>query len=62
MGEDGAEGMVAVRTAGGVTIAESEESCVVYGMPRAAWTRGGADHLLPLAEIVGFLEGMKRGR
>ena len=56
MGEDGADGMVAVRAGGGLTIAESEASCVVYGMPRAAWARGGADYLLPLPEIVGFLE------
>jgi two-component system chemotaxis response regulator CheB len=56
MGEDGADGMVAVRAGGGVTIAESEASCVVYGMPRAAWTRGGADYLLALPDIVGFLE------
>ena len=56
MGEDGADGMVAVRAGGGLTIAESEASCVVYGMPRAAWTRGGADHLLALPDIVGFLE------
>jgi two-component system chemotaxis response regulator CheB len=56
MGEDGADGMVTVRAGGGLTIAESEASCVVYGMPRAAWSRGGADYLLPLPEIVGFLE------
>ncbi|MBA3554506.1 MAG: chemotaxis-specific protein-glutamate methyltransferase CheB [Gemmatimonadales bacterium] len=56
MGEDGAEGMVALRAGGGVTIAESEESCVVYGMPRAAWRSGGAVHVLPLPEIVAFLE------
>jgi two-component system, chemotaxis family, protein-glutamate methylesterase/glutaminase len=55
MGEDGADGMVAVRATGGLTLAESEASCVVFGMPRAAWTRGGAAHLLPLDEIVGFL-------
>ncbi|HEU5039482.1 MAG TPA: chemotaxis-specific protein-glutamate methyltransferase CheB, partial [Gemmatimonadales bacterium] len=35
MGEDGADGMVAVRATGGLTLAESEASCVVYGMPRA---------------------------
>jgi two-component system chemotaxis response regulator CheB len=56
MGEDGADGMVALRAGGGVAIAESEESCVVYGMPRAAWNRGGADYLLSLPEICGFLE------
>ena len=42
MGEDGAEGMQTIRAGGGLTIAESEASCVVYGMPRAAWERGGA--------------------
>ncbi|MBA3260116.1 MAG: chemotaxis response regulator protein-glutamate methylesterase [Gemmatimonadales bacterium] len=56
MGEDGAEGMVALRAGGGVTIAESEESCVVYGMPRAAWRSGGVGHVLPLPEIADFLE------
>ena len=55
MGEDGAEGMQAIRAGGGLTIAESEASCVVYGMPRAAWERGGATSLLPLSEIAGFL-------
>jgi two-component system, chemotaxis family, protein-glutamate methylesterase/glutaminase len=55
MGEDGAEGMQAIRAGGGLTIAESEASCVVYGMPRAAWERGGAHCLLPLADIAVFL-------
>jgi two-component system chemotaxis response regulator CheB len=62
MGEDGADGMVALRAGGAVTIAESEESCVVYGMPKAAWSRGGADHLLPLPQIIGFLEGLSPSR
>ena len=35
MGDDGAEGLGAVKKAGGMTIAQSEESCVVYGMPKA---------------------------
>ncbi|HEX6105490.1 MAG TPA: chemotaxis response regulator protein-glutamate methylesterase [Gemmatimonadales bacterium] len=60
MGEDGADGMVAVRAGGGLTLAESEASCVVYGMPRAAWSRGGADYLLPLGDIAGFLAGLTR--
>jgi two-component system, chemotaxis family, protein-glutamate methylesterase/glutaminase len=55
MGEDGAEGMVTIRAGGGVTIAESESSCVVYGMPRAAVQRGGASCVLPLAEIAALL-------
>jgi two-component system, chemotaxis family, protein-glutamate methylesterase/glutaminase len=55
MGEDGAEGMQAIRAGGGLTIAESEASCVVYGMPRAAWERGGASCRLSLSEIAAFL-------
>ena len=59
MGDDGADGMVAIRAGGGVTVAESEESCVVYGMPRAAAERGGADHQLPIGELAGWLAGVK---
>ena len=55
MGEDGAEGMQAIRAGGGLTIAESEASCVVYGMPKAAWERGGASCRLSLPEIAAFL-------
>jgi two-component system, chemotaxis family, protein-glutamate methylesterase/glutaminase len=55
MGDDGAEGMAAVRERGGVTLAESEATCVVYGMPRAAHQRGAVTHLLPLPEIAGWL-------
>ena len=55
MGEDGADGMATIRAGGGVTIAESEASCVVYGMPRAAVRRGGASLVLPLEEIAGAL-------
>lgn len=55
MGEDGAEGMTTIRAGGGVTVAESESSCVVYGMPRAAVRRGGASLVLPLGEIAELL-------
>jgi two-component system, chemotaxis family, protein-glutamate methylesterase/glutaminase len=55
MGEDGADGMVNIRAGGGITIAESEASCVVYGMPRAAVRRGGASLVLPLEEIAEVL-------
>jgi two-component system chemotaxis response regulator CheB len=51
MGDDGAEGMLAVHRSGGLTFAESEASCVVYGMPRAAQKRGGVSHMLSLPEI-----------
>jgi two-component system, chemotaxis family, protein-glutamate methylesterase/glutaminase len=58
MGEDGADGMATIRAGGGVTIAESEASCVVYGMPRAAVRRGGASLVLPLEEIAGVLAAL----
>ncbi|HEU4524062.1 MAG TPA: CheB methylesterase domain-containing protein, partial [Gemmatimonadales bacterium] len=58
MGEDGAEGMTTIRAGGGVTIAESESSCVVYGMPRAAIRRGGASLVLPLEQIVELLAAL----
>jgi two-component system chemotaxis response regulator CheB len=58
MGTDGAEGMGAIRAGGGFTIGESEASCVVYGMPRAAETRGAVSYMLPLMEIISFLEAL----
>jgi two-component system, chemotaxis family, protein-glutamate methylesterase/glutaminase len=59
MGEDGADGMATIRAGGGVTIAESESSCVVYGMPRAAVQRGGAAYVLPLQDIASLLGGLR---
>jgi two-component system, chemotaxis family, protein-glutamate methylesterase/glutaminase len=47
IGQDGAEGMVQIRRAGGTTIAEAESSAIVYGMPKAAAERGGAQYILP---------------
>lgn len=47
IGSDGAEGMTAIRQGGGLTIAEAEETAVVYGMPKAALDRGGARLVLP---------------
>jgi two-component system, chemotaxis family, protein-glutamate methylesterase/glutaminase len=59
MGQDGAEGMATIRASGGFTIGESEATCVVYGMPRAAEMRGAVDCMLPLPEIISFLEGLR---
>ena len=60
MGQDGAEGMLAIRKSGGLTVGESEASCVVYGMSRAAEHKGGVDAMLPLPEIVAFLEALAK--
>lgn len=48
MGADGADGMVTLRKAGVETIAEDEQSCVVFGMPKEAIARGGAKHVATL--------------
>ena len=55
MGEDGAEGLGAIKAAGGMTIAQSEESCVVSGMPRAAILKGYANKVIPLEGLGSFL-------
>jgi len=55
MGEDGAEGLGALQAAGGVTLAQSEDTCVVSGMPRAAISKGYADKVIPLEGIAAFL-------
>ena len=52
MGDDGADGLVELRQAGGYTVAEHESTAVVYGMPKAAVDRGGACEALPLNEIA----------
>lgn len=52
MGDDGARGLLALRKAGASTIAEAEESCIVYGMPRAAAEMGAADEVVPLPKIA----------
>jgi two-component system, chemotaxis family, protein-glutamate methylesterase/glutaminase len=58
MGDDGAEGLGAVKKAGGMTIAQSEESCVVFGMPKAAIDRGYATRVVPLDLLSGTLRAL----
>src|SRR5260370_1733561 len=55
MGDDGAEGLGAIKAAGGMTIAQSEDTCVVSGMPRAAIIKGYANKIIPLDGIASFL-------
>jgi two-component system chemotaxis response regulator CheB len=61
MGEDGAEGMLAIKQAGGLTLAQNEESCVVFGMPGAAVARKAVDHLVHGDDIAGALVRVIRG-
>lgn len=55
MGRDGAQGLLQMREAGAHTIAQDEQSCVVYGMPREAVELGAAESVLPLSRISGQL-------
>jgi two-component system chemotaxis response regulator CheB len=52
MGRDGLAGAQAIKAAGGTILAEAEDSCVVYGMPRALAEASVADRLLPLDEMA----------
>jgi two-component system chemotaxis response regulator CheB len=51
MGSDGADGLLALRQAGAETIAEDEQSCIVFGMPREAIARGAAMHVATLLRM-----------
>jgi two-component system chemotaxis response regulator CheB len=53
LGNDGTQGMKEIKNKGGRTIAESEESCVVYGMPKSVVEAGVADKIVTLDEIAG---------
>jgi two-component system chemotaxis response regulator CheB len=60
MGEDGAAGLLELRRTGALTLAQDEESCVVYGMPRAAVLRGAVDRVLPLERMADALVAQAR--
>jgi len=55
MGDDGAEGLGAIKAAGGMTVAQSEDTCVVSGMPRAAIAKGYANKIVALDALSSFL-------
>ncbi|HWC17221.1 MAG TPA: chemotaxis response regulator protein-glutamate methylesterase [Terriglobales bacterium] len=55
MGEDGAEGIGAVKEGGGLTVAQDEHSCVVFGMPKAGIDRGHVMRVVPLDGIPNLL-------
>lgn len=57
MGDDGARGLLAMREAGALTLAQDEASCVVYGMPKAAVELGAAMQVMQLAALPAALLG-----
>lgn len=56
MGADGAAGMLKLKEAGAMTVAQDEASCVVFGMPREAIRLGAAQKVLPLDQMAGYIE------
>ena len=56
MGEDGAVGLGEIRSAGGFTLAQSQQTCVVYGMPKAAIERGYAMRVADLQDMPNILQ------
>lgn len=58
MGDDGAEGLGAIKKLGGMTLAQSEESCVVFGMPKAAIERGYAVRIVALDVLGATLQSL----
>ena len=62
MGSDGADGLLALRRAGGYVIGQDEASSIVFGMAQEAWERGGVDELLPLDRIAERLSQLANNR
>ena len=66
MGDDGARGLLEMKNAGAVTLAQDEESCVVFGMPKEAIARGAVDEVVPLEEmakrLLRYADGLSGGR
>ncbi|WAM34419.1 chemotaxis-specific protein-glutamate methyltransferase CheB [Caldicellulosiruptor morganii] len=55
MGSDGSDGILEMRKKGAITIAQSEKTCVVFGMPKAAIEKGAIEFVMSPHEIVGLL-------
>ncbi len=61
MGADGAHGLLDLRTAGGHTIAQAEEGCLIFGMPKVAIELGAAERVVPIDAIAEAVRGMMQG-
>ncbi len=62
MGDDGARGLLELKESGAATFAQDEKTCVVFGMPREAIERGGAERVLPLGAIADAMLSAAEGR
>ncbi len=62
MGQDGASGLLSMRENGATTVAQDEQSCVVFGMPKAAIDIGAAQHIMPLDRVAEAIVGFATGR
>ena len=58
MGDDGARGMLEMKEAGAINIAQDETTSIVFGMPQEAIKRGGVDKVMPLEKIAGEVVGI----
>jgi two-component system, chemotaxis family, protein-glutamate methylesterase/glutaminase len=62
MGDDGADGLLAMRKAGARTVGQDEASCVVYGMPKAAFEKGGVEKVVTLERVTQTMLDLAFGR
>jgi two-component system chemotaxis response regulator CheB len=62
MGDDGAKGLLEMRKAGASTVAQNEETCVVFGMPKEAIALGAAERVAPLHNIPAEILRMRGTR
>jgi two-component system chemotaxis response regulator CheB len=60
MGDDGARGMLEMKQAGAMTIAQDEATCIVFGMPKEAIKLGGVDRILPLNSVASAMLALAR--
>ncbi len=61
MGDDGARGLLEMKRAGATTLAQNEETCVVFGMPKEAIALGAADRIVPLSAIPAEIQQLRVG-
>ena len=62
MGRDGAKGTEAIKEGGGITMAEHQSTCIIYGMPKAAFETGKVDEIVPLGNVAHEIIKLVMGR